>query len=744
MSRLREINWKKRLMELLTALLLASGITMSTAAAVFPGWRAAHTAMVCALCCAAVEVLLFLPVKRKGLLLLLPLLPLAVWGVLGGGPVHTLIQTARAILYSQGAPLASSPYADAARAALCFGVSLLSVLIACDQSLTTGCTVVLGAAILCYFAGAEQLLLLLPAFAGLLLLAVQGWPRAAALPVALLLAALAFLLLPPEMPGEPPLKQAVTEIRDLVEDYLFFNRQRTSFSLATEGFKPEEKRLGGAPEIREHEVMEVETGETLHLRGCAYDAYSGLDWYDTLSERRYLYASIRQASLRQALFDLKRPPEGMDGAEEKQVRVRMLEDATTTLFLPQRTRSIRTESDRMVLYFNTATEVFITRDLQAGDAYSLSYLSYSPKSRNTRALVDACADVRDEHYAEVAEDYLKLPDHIQQEIKDIAVKATRGCETPLEKALALQNYLKSNYRYSLNVKTPPEDVDFTAWFLLGEKKGYCTYFATAMTVLSRLCGLPARYVTGYLAIPDENGKALVTSRNAHAWTEIYFNGFGWLEFDATPGMDDGPDPGDSGPQPPDNAPTPTPAPTSTPMPTPTPTPMPENAPEATPTPTPTPEPEAPPVPPSPKDDPETPRPPFPWVLLAFLMLVAALLLRFLATEPLRRAAKKPDQAVAVLFGALISLLALRRVKRVPQETLLAFGLRADEAVQGMGLPAISPLTEAYAAQLYGKHPADAEPFRQAYRAYRKQAGLPGRLRLALKRMFSRQKPQKQR
>lgn len=748
MSRLRDIDWKARLMELLTALLLTWGLSMSIIAASFPGWSAVHTALVCTLCCAAVEALLILPIKRKGLLMLLLLLPLAVWGVLGGGPVHTLIQTVRAILYSQGAPLVSSPYADVERAAICFGLSLLCVFTAGDQSLSTGCAAVLGAAILCYFSGVEPLPLLLPAFAGLLLLAVRGGPRTAALPLAALLTVLAFLMLPPQPLKEPPLTQAVTEIRDLVEDHLLFNGHRSAFSLAAEGLKPEGKRLGGAPSPRDHQVMEVEAEEKLYLRGCTYDAYSGLDWYDTISERRYLYSSFREASLRQTLFDLKRPPDGMDGAEEKHLRVKMLEDATTTLFLPQRTRSIQTESDRMVLYFNTASEVFITRDLRAGDAYSLTYRSYSSQSAATRALVNACADVQDAHYAEVAADYLKLPDHIQQEIKDIAAKATRGCETPLEKALALQKYLQSNYKYSLNVKTPPEDVDFTAWFLLGEKKGYCTYFATAMTVLCRLCGLPARYVTGYLALPGENGKAIVTGQNAHAWTEVYFNGFGWLAIDATPGSGDGSDPNDRGPRPPQNAPTPTPAPTSAPTPTPqppTPSPSPAPDPDAPNETTPTPKPETPPEPPAPEDDPEKPRDPLPWILLlALLMLAAALLWRFLATEPLRRAAKKPDQAVEVLFTALLSLLALRRVKRAPQETLLAFGPRADEALHGKGLPAIAPLTEAYAAQLYGKHKADAEPFRQAYRAYRKQTGLPGRLRLALRRMFSRQKAPKQR
>lgn len=52
--------------------------------------------------------------------------------------------------------------------------------------------------------------------------------------------------------------------------------------------------------------------------------------------------------------------------------------------------------------------------------------------------------------------------------------------------------------------------------------------------MARIAGLPARYVEGYLAVPDENGECVVTGRNAHAWAEVYFKGFGWVVFDATP------------------------------------------------------------------------------------------------------------------------------------------------------------------------------------------------------------------
>ena len=107
-------------------------------------------------------------------------------------------------------------------------------------------------------------------------------------------------------------------------------------------------------------------------------------------------------------------------------------------------------------------------------------------------------------------------------------------DAPYEKAFALQSWLRRNCRYTLEVLPHPANVDFVTRFLLDTREGYCIYFASAMTVLCRMTGLPARYVEGYLAEPDAGGEALVTGRDAHAWTELFFRGFGLLTFDATP------------------------------------------------------------------------------------------------------------------------------------------------------------------------------------------------------------------
>ena len=109
--------------------------------------------------------------------------------------------------------------------------------------------------------------------------------------------------------------------------------------------------------------------------------------------------------------------------------------------------------------------------------------------------------------------------------------------------------------------------DFAAHFLFEVMEGYCTYFATAMTVLARSNNLPARYVEGFLADPQGQGSITLNGTNAHAWTEIYFPELGWVVFDATAqqGQSNNNNNNDNqGNQDPQSDPTPSPSPTPCP------------------------------------------------------------------------------------------------------------------------------------------------------------------------------------
>ena len=132
--------------------------------------------------------------------------------------------------------------------------------------------------------------------------------------------------------------------------------------------------------------------------------------------------------------------------------------------------------------------------------------------------------------------YTQLPPELPQRVRDLGAELTAGAETPYDKAKAVEAYLKT-LPYSLTMNPPPYNSDGVDHFLFNERRGYSEYFASAMTVLLRTQGIPARMVTGYTVgqqIPDED-IYIVADSNSHGWVEVFFPGYGWIGFEPTPG-----------------------------------------------------------------------------------------------------------------------------------------------------------------------------------------------------------------
>lgn len=130
--------------------------------------------------------------------------------------------------------------------------------------------------------------------------------------------------------------------------------------------------------------------------------------------------------------------------------------------------------------------------------------------------------------------YLQLPDSLPPRVRDLAISLTINQPSAYNKAAVLEAYLYQ-FPYSLDVSSPPSDRDAVDFFLFDLKKGYCDYFASAMVVMVRAAGLPARMVIGYTSgIYDFQAHRFeVRALNAHAWAQVYFPGIGWVDFDPT-------------------------------------------------------------------------------------------------------------------------------------------------------------------------------------------------------------------
>lgn len=135
---------------------------------------------------------------------------------------------------------------------------------------------------------------------------------------------------------------------------------------------------------------------------------------------------------------------------------------------------------------------------------------------------------------EIAKRYLQLPGNVPQRVLDLAREVTAGASTSYDQALALQTYLRQ-FDYSLDLPPPPLDQDVVDYFLFDVQTGYCDYYASAFVVMARAVGLPARLAVGYASgVYDiDRGHYYVVEKDAHSWPEVYFSGYGWIEFEPT-------------------------------------------------------------------------------------------------------------------------------------------------------------------------------------------------------------------
>ncbi len=134
--------------------------------------------------------------------------------------------------------------------------------------------------------------------------------------------------------------------------------------------------------------------------------------------------------------------------------------------------------------------------------------------------------------------WTRLPgeDVLDPRIEQLAKAWTADAASDYEKVLAIQQHFHSDgFQYSTDVDVA-DDPDALLTFLTQTKAGFCQQYATAMAVLVRELGLPARVAVGYQSgTLQDDGRYLVQSDDAHAWVEVYFEGYGWLQFEPTPG-----------------------------------------------------------------------------------------------------------------------------------------------------------------------------------------------------------------
>jgi transglutaminase-like putative cysteine protease len=273
--------------------------------------------------------------------------------------------------------------------------------------------------------------------------------------------------------------------------------------------------LGNAPELHETVVMTAVVtpqppANVTHWRALSYDVYTGRGW--AVSEERQedfaanselpLPATIGQSVIEQSVHWL---------LDERVIRY--------TLGQP------RQFDQDVVASWRGLTDLVRVQSDQGSPYGAISQVTTATAAELQAATGEIPAVIRGR--------YTQLPEDLPERIRELAQEVAGDEATAYEQALALERFLRQ-YSYSLDIELPPRDADPVDFFLFGQQVGYCDYFASAMTVMARSLGLPARLAVGYLAqAPDEAGVQTIREINSHSWTEIYFAEYGWVEFEPT-------------------------------------------------------------------------------------------------------------------------------------------------------------------------------------------------------------------
>jgi transglutaminase-like putative cysteine protease len=292
---------------------------------------------------------------------------------------------------------------------------------------------------------------------------------------------------------------------------------------------PQEHLIGSGPELSRLVVMVVETGELPPMpspdelfqedvprhywRSLTYDRYFGRGWATSTIEPAVYEAGVPIVQLE---ADYLRP---------LRQSVRLVGSANAGIVFVDGT--LVSVDQPFTVEWRTGGELFAA--ITAVRQYRADSLVLKVTEEQLRGAMGLYPE-------EIADRYLQLPDSVPERVLALATDLTATQPTAYDRALAIETYLRQ-YEYTLDVPTPGGSQDIADFFLFELQKGYCDYYATSMVVLARAAGLPARMVVGYVSgtYDPMEARYVVTQADAHAWPEIYFPGYGWVEFEPTGG-----------------------------------------------------------------------------------------------------------------------------------------------------------------------------------------------------------------
>ena len=309
----------------------------------------------------------------------------------------------------------------------------------------------------------------------------------------------------------------------------------------------------GPRTFKENVVLEVESEYhgTVYLRGTSAAVYTGQEWAN-LPEQVYEngLGEDGQPNSVQGFAPVNFPALASGSSRYYEMTITYPRSLSGWMFTPYQLLSSPDE----IMDVTFVHDTHLQRDfgIRTKNLYFIPPEEIQVLSRSTQweaAVAEA------EYRQFVYENYLDVPDDFQetfrkfaqaylQQYGNLGYSGDMTLPPKVIQARLVALTLSQMTEYDLNTPLTPEGEDFVDYFLNESRRGYCVHYASAGVLFMRYLGIPARYVTGYLTKVPASGKVEVLDSDAHAWVEIYLDGYGWYPVEMTPPAEIGLAPGE--------------------------------------------------------------------------------------------------------------------------------------------------------------------------------------------------------
>lgn len=288
------------------------------------------------------------------------------------------------------------------------------------------------------------------------------------------------------------------------------------------GYSSFDGNLGGPVENDVSLVMVVSSPVPVYLMGETRSFYTGRGWRTEPSYQVHA-PQIRPAHVT---------------GREVTITVEVIRSQNRIVFVPRYPLEFEFTNDKELSIFYLPTSDPLNRfgdfeyradsRFNQGDQYTMTVLLPDDDPDLLRTLSSDALRGTDFH---------QLPLGYSERVIQLAQEVTADANNGYDQAKAIVDYLRSGkWGYSLDSESTPADQDFVDWFLFEQETGYCVHFATAFVIMARAVGLPARWVKGFTpGVPEGNNRYNVLNKHAHTWAEVWFDDYGWVPFEPTPG-----------------------------------------------------------------------------------------------------------------------------------------------------------------------------------------------------------------